>query len=164
MENQANGKSKNIITILAVLVAVLALTSALTSVYVAINPHILTVTQQQFLTQTQTNYQTQTESITETVTTATTTTSQAGYGNGYPCYGQYCYGNSGNGQLITVYGYLVQQSNCISLVTTSSYVQYALYNLPSPYPTGYVTVQGYQYGYGAYGSCPGIPLYVTNIF
>lgn len=170
MENtnqQPNGKHTiktmtAIIAALLLLVAVLALSSA----YVSVNPKVITVTQQQFLTQTQSSYVTQTETQISTATVTTTSTYNS-YGNnyGYPCYGQYCYGGYGQGQQITVYGYLTSYSNCINLEvsTGGGYIAYALYNLPSSYPTGYVTVQGYigqNYMYG----CSGTPLYVTNIY
>jgi hypothetical protein len=103
--------SKSIPTSISVGLILITILSLALVGYTALNPHLSTVTQQQFLTNTQTLYSTETNTQTQTVTsigtqtvtsvgtqtvtstTTTTSTSTAGYGyNGYQNCGSYgCY-------------------------------------------------------------------------
>jgi len=105
--------------------------------YTSLNPHLSTVTQQQFLTNTQSIYstqtQTQTQSVTsigtQTLTVTVTTTSTTGIGYGYyqgcgyygcpsPGYTSYygCQSLSSSRDTVQCYGYLYKDSaGCIEL-------------------------------------------------
>lgn len=100
--------------------------------YTALNPHVNTVTQQQFLTNTQSVYSTQIQTVTSVtqVTIATTTTKVAATGNGVgvgPGYYQYC----------SVYGCMYSPGQ--------GYNNYNPYNPPNPWTPGYYN--GAYYGY-----------------
>ena len=89
--NQQGGSSQGKLAIIGlVLIAVLGLAFA---GYTVMNPHAMTVTEQQFLTNTQSLYSAQTQTVSSviTVTSATTVARTTPYGYGY---GQY-YGNCG---------------------------------------------------------------------
>ncbi|MGA2790298.1 MAG: hypothetical protein ABSF00_05975 [Candidatus Bathyarchaeia archaeon] len=79
---------RSILTGLLVLVAIVSIAFI---GYTSLNPPLVTVTQQQFLTNTQSLYSTQTMTSLSIVTSFRTVTSAttAGFGNGYPGYGYY---------------------------------------------------------------------------
>ncbi len=114
-----------------VLVAILSLGFA---GYTAMNPHINTVTQQQFLTNTQSVYSTQVQTVTSlnqvtqavTVTNGGATSSGSGLGTN-PSYYQYC----------SPYGCMYSPG--------PGYNTYNPYNPPNPWVPGYY--QGAYFGY-----------------
>ena len=144
-----------------VLVALLSLAFA---GYTALNPHTVTVTQQQMLTNTQSLYFVQTQAVTSvsTATSFITLTSAApngyGYGNYQGCYyygcyqgpgyyysypGYYGYGNyyspcqsTGSSGSVTCSGYLYQAQNGCTLLAIST--------TNNPYPS-YATTYVYEY-------------------
>ena len=144
-----------------VLVALLSLAFA---GYTALNPHTVTVTQQQMLTNTQSLYFVQTQAVTSvsTDTSFITLTSAApngyGYGNYQGCYyygcyqgpgyyysypGYYGYGNyyspcqsTGSSGSVTCSGYLYQAQNGCTLLAIST--------TNNPYPS-YATTYVYEY-------------------
>lgn len=140
--NQPSHSSGNKLTIAGLaLVAILSLAFA---GYTALNPHMSTVTQQQFLTNTESFYnrQTQTATSLSTVTSVqvVTQTTTTGYGNGYyqncpyygcayppqnynPAYSNYysyqppCQANSASSNAVSCQGFFYQASNgCTVLV------------------------------------------------
>lgn len=161
-----------------VLVALLSLAFA---GYTILNPHTVTVTQQQLLTNTQTVYSMETQTVTFASTatsTATVTSAQPfGYGYGgyqacnyygcyqspgyYPYYPGYYYGYSylpcqstASNNNVTCSGYLYQANNGCTLL--------AIPTLNNPYPS-YATTYVYEY-YALHNlpsSAPGSGTWVT---
>jgi len=107
--------------------------------YTALNPHTITVTQQQLLTNTQSVYVVQTETVTSVSTaTSVTTLANPGYGNGYGGYvgcGYYgCY--QAPGYYYPGYGYYYP----------GYYANYATYQPCQPTGSNnMVTCSGYLY-------------------
>jgi hypothetical protein len=142
-----------------ILLALVALLSLAFAGYTVLNPHSVTVTRQQFLTNTQSVYSVQTQTVTigSTATSFTTVTSGYAYGNYqscnyyYGCYqspgyyygyynGYYGYASpcqyTGSGSALTCYGYLYQARNgCTLLVVPTT---------SNPYPS-YATGDVYEY-------------------
>lgn len=137
--------SKSIPTSISVGLILITILSLALAGYTALNPHVTTLTQQQFVTNTQSLYNTQTQMVTSigtqtvtsvgTVTSVTTTTRTATVGYGYG-YSQNCgyygcsYPNSGyfngnyyttctstgSGGTVQCSGYLYQPGNgCVEL-------------------------------------------------
>jgi xanthosine utilization system XapX-like protein len=131
-----------LLLIIIALVAVLG-SSYGTTVYFLAHPQITTLTDSATVTNTVTSATTQVQTVTSLLTTYPTALCE--YQNCYPVYG----GSAKS----TIYGYLAPnqggtcvyfQAQLMSVEPTVVYgVTYALYNLPSSYPTGLVTVVGY---------------------
>lgn len=135
------GPSKSVPTSISVGLILITIVSLALVGYTALNPHVVTFTQQQFVTNTQNLYNTQTQTVTSfgtqtvtsievitSVTTATSTTTAAyGYGNyqncGYygcynpnPSYSYYQCQSAAYGYTVQCSGYLYQDtSGCIEL-------------------------------------------------
>jgi len=132
------------------------------------NPHTVTVTGQQYVTNVQTNLQTATTTIpavstvnNQAMQTATVTPAPAnggayqlncgaGYGCNWPYTYDACWG-TGQGNSVACDGYLLQgQNGCVELAVPTDTVQqppydhYVLQNLPSSYPSigSWVVVKG----------------------
>ncbi len=150
------------ITVGLILITVLSLAAA---GYTTLNPHVATVTQQQFLTNTQNVYNTQTATSIGTVTNVKTVTNAAParlpgdyyqYCNYYSCFPYAalpgytnfgCYGtgatDGGAGNTAKCSGYLYKDANgCLDLLvpvndgfTDQSQEYFYLQNLPSSYPS-----------------------------
>jgi len=163
-----------VVVIIVAVVAAFASVSGTTMYFVA-HPQISTVTSSTTDTVSQTQTQVSYSYMTQTQISVTTAIStQPNYNYGYPnynyqnnCYYPYtnCYPNYGQEQ--TIQGYLgsSQGASCIYL---QSYYQgyqigslYALYNLPTSYTTGWVTVVGYTTG--NYNGCNGTGFQVLSI-
>jgi hypothetical protein len=150
-------------------VAFLAILSLGFAGYSAMNPHTMTVTGQQYVTNTQigmttlatTNTVKSQATQTVAVAAGTTAVSQGAYqlncgsgGNSYGCNWPYTYDacqGTGIGNGVTCDGYLMQGPNgCVELavptdtVSQPAYDHYALQNLPSSYPSigSWVVVKG----------------------
>jgi len=145
-------------------VSLLAILSLGYAGYSIMNPHTMTVTGQQYITNLQTGTTTITtvttlnNQVTQTVTgTATAANEQAyqmgcvtGYGCNWPYNYDACWG-TGQGNDVACDGYLTQSANgCVELavptdtVEQPAYNHYALQNLPSAYPPigSWVVVKG----------------------
>jgi hypothetical protein len=155
------------------------------------NPHTVTITGQQYLTNVQTNVQTGTTTVTAVSTantqvaqTATVTPAQggayqlncgAGFGCNWPYTYDACWG-TGQGNNVACDGYLYQNGNgCIELAVPTDTLQqppydhYDLLNLPSSYPPigSWVVVKGQLFqGSGSTSngsSCPSSYITVSSI-
>jgi hypothetical protein len=132
--------------------------------YSALNPHMVTVTGQQYVTNvltgttTITSFSTANSQATQTTTTGATAANQfayqmncvSGYGCNWPYNYDACWG-TGQGNGVACDGYLMQDGNgCVVLAVPTDTVQqppynhYSLQNLPSSYPPigSWVVVKG----------------------
>ena len=148
-------------------VALIAIVSLGYAGYSAMNPHTMTVTAQQYVTNTQigattiTSVATVNNQVTQTVTAGATAVSEPAYqmncgpgSSSYGCNWPYTYDacqGTGIGNGIACDGYLEQgPSGCVILavptdtVAQPAYDHYALQNLPSSYPSigSWVVVKG----------------------
>jgi hypothetical protein len=165
--SQAGSSGKRSVRSVALVgLAIVAVLSLAFAGYTSLNPHIVTVTQQQMLTATQNLYSVQTQTVmtANTVTSVTTVTNMQqsgyGYGNGnyqycnyyYGCYqspgyyynypgyyGSYGYNPcqyTGSSSSVTCYGYFYQASNGCTLLVVPT--------TSNPYPS-YATGNVYEY-------------------